>query len=82
MHLPAHTTWNQIHTPAASLEVRVEGQRLSGALALSAKEVWWAFAHTALVRSYVVATGRSLLVTFVARPLTVALADHLQVNNH
>ena len=77
MHRPAHTTWNQIDKPAASLEVRVEGQLVGGALALSAKEVGRAFADTALVCSYVVAAGRALFVTLVARTFAVTLTDHL-----
>ena len=71
-----------VYTPAACLEVRVEGQGFGRALALSAKEVWRAFAHTALVRSHVVAAGRPLLVTLVARTFAVALTDHLQVHDH
>ena len=67
---------------AAGLQVRVEGQRLGGALALPAEVVGGAVAHAALVGAHVVTEGGALLVALVARSLTVALADHLQVHDH
>ena len=52
----------KLGTPAASLEIHVEGECLSGAFAGYAKEVGRALAHPTVVGSYVVAVRRELFV--------------------